>query len=126
MVIDGFIINEAKRGIFRAVEVDSQMVQWVIDNMDHYTEPCFDTNKALCEGTWKSECTKTPKVMAKCRKTCGTCSKTSSRGELVKVDEAAPLRLVKLAELIHGGNSITRNLFLVDFIIAVKSVSRSY
>ena len=90
MVIDGFIINEAKRGIFRAVEVDSQMVQWVIDNMDHYTEPCFDTNKALCEGTWRSECTKTPKVMAKCRKTCGTCSKTSSGGGPVKVDEEEP------------------------------------
>ena len=31
--------------------------------------------------------------------------------ELVKVDEAAPLRLVKLAELVHDGNSLTLFLF---------------
>ena len=78
MIVDGFIINKAKKGVFRAVEVNRQMVQWVTEHMDQFDRvPCYDTNQAKCEGPWKAQCTRSSKVMAKCGKTCGTCGKTS-------------------------------------------------
>lgn len=61
MIVDGFIINEAKRGVFRAMEVDRKMVQWVTDHMDQ-DQDCFDTNKAKCEGPWRAQCTRSTKA----------------------------------------------------------------